>query len=288
MEPAMRRIALTVLLPFLMLALLAPLDAARAASLGSLSDAGAPGLLCLAATVNAERIAHTPPRLLDAIALVESGRRDTEGVLMPWPWTINAEGIGHFYDTKAEAVQAARDFQARGISSIDVGCMQINLAYHPDAFLSLEQAFDPQANALYAARFLNQLFAQAGSWPKAAADYHSQTPDVGEDYQRRVMALWPEGGHMVASARPSGAALPDLPAPAPSNRVAVMLPGGDAPMRLLPLQQGASAMPSRGALARSASSGAIPLAGYGRPGRTLASYRAVPIPLVARRSLPGG
>ena len=62
-------------------------------------------------------------------------------------------GRGHFYDSKAEAVAAVRAMQARGIQSIDVGCGQINLMHHPDAFANLELAFDPQANATYAARF---------------------------------------------------------------------------------------------------------------------------------------
>ena len=42
-----------------------------------------------------------PPRLLFAIARVESGRRDpATGGTHPWPWTINAEGRGSFFLTK--------------------------------------------------------------------------------------------------------------------------------------------------------------------------------------------
>ena len=33
----------------------------------------------------------------------------------PWPWTINAEGVGSFYETKAAAIAAVRDLQARGL-----------------------------------------------------------------------------------------------------------------------------------------------------------------------------
>ena len=105
---------------------------------------------------------------------------------------MNAEGQGFFYDTKAEAVAAVRGMQARGVRSIDVGCMQVNLMHHPDAFASLDVAFDPQANAAYAARFLKELYAQTGDWTKAAALYHSATPDLGADYQRKVLAVWPE------------------------------------------------------------------------------------------------
>ena len=74
-----------------------------------------------------------PPQLLAAIGRVESGRRDpVTGVWGAWPWTINAEGSGSYFDTKAEAIQAVQALQARGVRSIDVGCMQVNLMHHPD------------------------------------------------------------------------------------------------------------------------------------------------------------
>jgi hypothetical protein len=140
----------------------------------------------------AERRNATPPQLLAAMGQVESGRRDpTSGRWHPWPWTANAEGQGYFYDTKADAVAAVRAMQGRGLRSIDIGCMQVNLLYHPDAFASLEAAFDPQANALYAARFLRELFARTSDWPKAVALYHSATPQLAADYQLKVMTIWP-------------------------------------------------------------------------------------------------
>src|SRR5579863_8202540 len=152
-----------------------------------------PGLLCRAAIATAERANGIPPHLLAAIGRVESGHRDpATGDWHPWPWTANAEGQGYFYDTKAQAVAAVRDMQARGVQSIDVGCGQINLMHHPDAFASLDQAFDPQANEAYAARFLKELFALTGDWPKAAGMYHSATPELGDDYRQKVLAVWPE------------------------------------------------------------------------------------------------
>ncbi len=132
------------------------------------------------------------------------------------------------------AVQA---FQARACRSIDVGCMQVNLMYHPDAFASLDMAFDPMANAAYAARFLQQLFNQTNAWPLAAAAYHSFTPDLGADYARKVLAAWgvpqlPVGSQLVtngtavaAAAAPQGPTSP-FGASAP-GRVAVMLPAGN-------------------------------------------------------------
>jgi hypothetical protein len=151
----------------------------------------ATSLLCREAVQQAERSYGLPPHLLEAIAVVESGRKDPlSGAIEPWPWTIDAGGEGHFYASKAEAIQAVRDFQAKGVQSIDVGCMQINLLHHPHAFVSLDQAFDPAANASYAAQFLSQLHAQLGSWEEAAAHYHSTTPALAADYQHKVMVAW--------------------------------------------------------------------------------------------------
>ena len=155
--------------------------------------ASSPGLLCRAAIAGAEQGQAIPAHLMAAIGRAESGRRDeATGAMHPWPWTINAEGQGFFFDTKAQAVAAVRAMQARGVKSIDVGCMQVNLLHHPDAFPTLEQAFDPAANAAYAARFLRQLFGQAGDWTKAVGLYHSATPELSEPYAKKVMALWPE------------------------------------------------------------------------------------------------
>jgi hypothetical protein len=151
-----------------------------------------PGQLCQRAIQAAERGSFVPAHLLAAIGRVESGRRDpVGGDWRPWPWTVNAGGEGLFYDTKAQAIAAVRALQARGERSIDVGCMQVNLAQHPDAFPSLEMAFEPRENAAYAARFLEVLHARGGDWSEAAARYHSATADLGADYQRKVLAVWP-------------------------------------------------------------------------------------------------
>jgi hypothetical protein len=124
-----------------------------------------PASLCEAAVTTAEDVNRLPPRLLGAISLTETGRIDpTSGRIRPWPWTINAEGEGQFFATRDAAVAAVKALQAKGVQSIDVGCLQVNLMYHPDAFRSLEEAFDPRSNANYAARFLNALHAGGKSW----------------------------------------------------------------------------------------------------------------------------
>ncbi len=153
---------------------------------------------CNAAIQSAEQSLRLPAQLLGAIGLIESGRVIPKtGGIAPWPWTLNVGGTGYFYDTKEQAISAARDFQAKGEQSIDVGCMQVNLAYHPAAFASLDQAFDPASNANYAAGFLSRLYAQSGNWTMAASAYHSQTPGVSDGYVRRVVASWPLASRYV-------------------------------------------------------------------------------------------
>jgi len=74
---------------------------------------------------------------------------------------------------------------------IDVGCMQVNLYHHPDAFDSLESAFDPVTNATYAARFLKSLRGAQGSWAYAVGQYHnSDWRARGQPYWRKVYATW--------------------------------------------------------------------------------------------------
>lgn len=146
---------------------------------------------CGSAIAIAEQRLATPPRLLAAIGEVESGLRDpVSGTLHPWPWTVNADGRSFFYSTQDEAVARVRAMQREGVRSIDIGCMQISLLHHPDAFSSLEMGFDPLTNVLYAARFLRELFARTGDWSTAVGLYHSATAEVGGPYRRIVIAAW--------------------------------------------------------------------------------------------------
>lgn len=146
--------------------------------------------LCRTAIGATERASFIPDRLMQAIGIMESGRRGPTGSFVPWPWTINVEGVGEVFETKQAAIAAVQAHQARGARSIDVGCMQVNLMHHSSAFASLDQAFDPAANARYAATFLQQLLAQTGSWPRAVAGYHSLTPEIGGEYAKKVLAIW--------------------------------------------------------------------------------------------------
>jgi len=146
-----------------------------------------PGL-CEAAAREAAAETGVPLKVLNAIALTESGRNHG-GRRRPWPWTVNFGGPGFWYDSSEEAQLAIAERQAVGTTNFDVGCFQINHRWHGDAFDTMAQMFDPTSNARYAARFLAQLFQETGSWPDAAAAYHSRTPELAEAYRARFLAL---------------------------------------------------------------------------------------------------
>lgn len=138
-----------------------------------------------------ERIHGIPTHLLAAIASTESGRwNDTLGMVIPWPWTLNADGKGYYFDTKAEAVAKVKELKRRGANNIDVGCMQISLKHHPKAFASIEQAFDPKYNVAYSAKFLRSNYDDLRSWTKATSAYHSRTPKYGSKYLAQVEKKW--------------------------------------------------------------------------------------------------
>jgi Transglycosylase SLT domain len=173
------------------------LTVALAASSGDATQVTAPqpsdqqqSDLCAAAVQKAEQQYGTPPGLLNAIAKAESGRRiDGASTLQPWPWTLNADGQGVFFATKEKAVAGILRALTHGSLYTDIGCMQVDLQFHPKAFHTLEEALDPVANADYAARFLVGLHeATGGNWFAAVGLYHSRSPELARLYREHVTA----------------------------------------------------------------------------------------------------
>lgn len=252
----MQRMLALSLMMFLTLALAIPRDAlGDVSSVPTTADnaTASPGMQCRRAIDWAARHAGVPDHLMAAIGRIESGRRGPDGQINPWPWSINAEGVDHVYDTREMAIAAVHALQAQGMRSIDVGCMQVNLHHHPAAFATLEQAFDPGSNAAYAAHFLMELFTQTHNWDKATANYHSAEPDRGNAYQHKVAAVMAEEA---------------------TSDIALLHPQQTMPRRMAMVGgagEGAMMLGNRLETAR-----IIPLAGSGIS-RNLDAYRAAPI-----------
>ncbi|MFC0386646.1 lytic transglycosylase domain-containing protein [Muricoccus vinaceus] len=266
-------------LPFLSRTRLTVLAALLFAPAGAMAQSA---LSCRQAIEVAEREFNLPPRLLAAIARVESGRRDSAtGQVDPYPWTINAEGRGSTYPSKAAGIAAVREMQAGGMRSIDVGCMQINMRHHPNAFSSLEEAFEPLTNVRYAASFLRNLMAEKQDWQQAAASYHSRNPEFAVPYLNRVLAAW-EQEKRAPQATPIEIAAAAAPAPAPAAPPPALPAGFGAIGGGFFLSNGAERAQVLPLVAPSAA--AAPAAAGSGSGRGLDAYRAAPITVAGRAS----
>jgi hypothetical protein len=146
--------------------------------------------LCDQAIAEAERAHGIPNGLLRAVSLKETGRwDDATKASFAWPWTVTSGADGKYLPSLGTAIRTVKRMQRDGVTNIDVGCLQINLGYHGQAFEDLEAAFDPRSNADYGASFLRQLKDSHGNWTKAVERYHSSDPERGRKYRERVYAL---------------------------------------------------------------------------------------------------
>ena len=152
------------------------------ASLADASD------LCLTAARRAAAQYNIPVQIMVSLTLTETGR-SSHGALRPWPWAVNNAGQGQWFESMDQAITFAHQQVARGERNFDVGCFQINYRWHGENFPSMEHAFDPMGNALYAAGFLRDLYQETGDWVDAAAQFHSRTPSVAARYRSRFETI---------------------------------------------------------------------------------------------------
>jgi hypothetical protein len=169
--------------------------------------------LCLDAISKQEAQYGMPAGLLKAIARVESSGSPYGDISKPWPWTLNVGGEGHYYPNKEAALAALTAYKAESDVNIDVGCMQISLRHHPNAFPDLATALDPAANVGYGALFLAALRDKSGDWMIAAGHYHSSTPGFGDTYRGLVEVamtgerLSPRTVNVIRATMPDGPAI---------------------------------------------------------------------------------
>ena len=189
-----------------------PTGSTRGAPIAAGSEDG----ICIKEILAAQARHGIPDNMLLAIGLQEAGTR-RNGQFTVWPYAVNAEGEGRLFDSRAAALDWIAERQRAGVRSIDVGCMQINMRWHPDAFMNAAQGFDPAVNVDYAARFLTQLYRQTGNWMAAAGSYHSQEPQYRDIYLSRL-----HSNIAAANAR-----LPEF----------IALAGGSPPRRAAPSPQ---------------------------------------------------
>ncbi|WP_226341100.1 transglycosylase SLT domain-containing protein [Gemmobacter serpentinus] len=167
--------------------------------------------LCDRAAMRAASETGVPLEVLRSLTRAETGR-NRNGVLEPWPWAVNQAGQGYWFDS----ADAAADFVTAqldlGVTNLDIGCFQLNHRWHSEGFVSLATMFDPEENAVYAARFLASKYRESGDWVQAAGAYHSGTEEFAGKYEARFREI-------LQDLAPAEIRLADLTGDAPAPRV---------------------------------------------------------------------
>lgn len=151
--------------------------------------------LCLTAARTAAAQSEVPSSVLIAISQTETGRT-RDGITQPWPWAVNINGEGHWFESAQNAIAFAQTQYDHGARSFDVGCFQLNYRWHGENFSSIEAMFDPIEGANYAANFLTRLYTEKGNWSEAAGAYHSRTTEYSTRYRARFDVFY---ANMVAA-----------------------------------------------------------------------------------------
>ena len=147
-------------------------------------------LRCEYLAKDAEKKYGLPENILLSISRVESGYQKVDGVIRAWPWTLNAGGDSSYFQTKEDALRSLEERIKKGVTNIDIGCMQLNFRWHKGFFSNLSDMINPIKNVDYAARFLNKLHQRHRSWEKAVKYYHSSKSKFNVKYYRKVKAVW--------------------------------------------------------------------------------------------------
>lgn len=135
---------------------------AQAANFGASAD-------CPTLISQAETRRNIPRGLLMAIAMTESGTNGS-----PNPYAMNIAGRSYFASSGQDMANVISANWQRGVTSIDVGCMQINLKYHGMKFARLTDLLNSPTNVEYGAGYLITLATEAGSWKDAVMSYHNK------------------------------------------------------------------------------------------------------------------
>lgn len=143
----------------------AALPTAAHAQAGVYQTLDCPGLI---ARTEAQR--NIPRGLLMAIAVTESALNG-----QPDPYAMNIAGRAYHATGFQDMSNVISANWQRGVKSIDVGCMQVNLKYHGSKFAKLTDLLDPTTNVNYGASYLITLATEAGSWKDAVMSYHNKT-----------------------------------------------------------------------------------------------------------------
>lgn len=132
------------------------------------------------------------PTLLYAVSLCESGFKAAgDDKRRPWPWTLRYPGGAFYAASKKNAELELKRLGQLGITSVDVGLMQINLRWHRDRIRDAD-ILDPATNLRLGARILKEaLNSSPENLALGIARFHSWTDaERQRNYSKRVLRTY--------------------------------------------------------------------------------------------------
>ena len=131
------------------------------------------------------------PYILYAVALVESARINAR-LAAPWPWALNRQGRPIIPSSRLEARGILNEALNKGIRSIDVGLMQVNVRWNGHRVHRPDDLLDPETNIRVGADVLTEAIDSApGDLALGIGRYHTGWRNDADAYRygRRVLAI---------------------------------------------------------------------------------------------------
>lgn len=129
--------------------------------------------------------AGIPANVLFAVALQESGMT-VRGRVIPWPWTLNTDGVPRRFSRGVEACAALRRALPEH-RNVDVGLGQISVRYHGHRVREPCELLNPYRNLAIMAAILKGHHTPGEDWLIAIGHYHRPAGGkLAEHYRRSV------------------------------------------------------------------------------------------------------
>ncbi|MBD0788054.1 transglycosylase SLT domain-containing protein [Vibrio sp. Y2-5] len=115
-----------------------------------------------------------PTEVLFALAITETNTPLDNGKSMPWPYTLNLNGIPEYFLTFDQMISRAKQLLSNQIIHFDCGLFQVNWKWNGRVRSpSVTDACSPYRNGEIASDIMKEWYAKTGDWVEAAGYYHN-------------------------------------------------------------------------------------------------------------------
>lgn len=123
--------------------------------------------------------------ILFAISVHETGKRDPESPLKPWPYSVNTPKGPIYAADRAAAERLLVEWE--NDDRLDIGLMQVNLGVHRERVSDPLHLIDPATNVRIGAQILAEAIAvEHGDVWAGVGRYHSADPKRSQPYVTEV------------------------------------------------------------------------------------------------------